>query len=205
MTEQPPAARTDLEVALAHPGAAEWTDVAHDLLEENGRMERLVADLLFVARADEGGVPVAPEVPIDLDDLVLEETARVFGSNRVGVDTRGVQGAVVSGRRDELSRVVRNLLDNAARHASSAVTVELGATGDMVTLVVEDDGPGVAPEDRERIFERFARGDDARSRGAGGTGLGLAIVREIVGRHAGRVAVEDGSSGARFVVRLPAD
>jgi signal transduction histidine kinase len=174
-------------------------------LEENRRMERLVADLLFVARADEGGLAAAPDVPIDLDDLVLEETARVFGSNRVGVDTRGVKGAVVSGRRDELSRVVRNLLDNAARHASSAVTVELGATGDTVTLVVEDDGPGVAPEDRERIFERFARGDDARSRGTGGTGLGLAIVREIVGRHAGRVAVEDGSSGARFVVRLPAD
>jgi heavy metal sensor kinase len=199
------AARTDLEVALAHPDAAEWTDVARDLLEENRRMERLVADLLYVARADESGVPAAPAGPIDLGDVVLEETARVFGSNRVGVDTRGVTGAVVSGRRDELCRVVRNLLDNAARHASSGVTVELQTAGDTVTLVVEDDGPGVAPEDRERIFERFARVDDARSRGTGGTGLGLAIVREIVGRHAGRVAIEDGSSGARFVVRLPAD
>jgi len=198
------AARTDLEVALAHPDAAEWTDVARDLLEENRRMERLVADLLFVARADET-LPSAPAVPIDLDEVVLEEAARVFGSNRVGVDTQGVSGAVVSGRRDELCRVVRNLLDNAARHASSGVTVELQTAGDTVTLVVEDDGPGVAPEDRERIFERFARVDDARSRGTGGTGLGLAIVREIVGRHAGRVAVEDGSSGARFVVRLPAD
>ncbi len=100
---------------------------------------------------------------------------------------------------------MRNLLDNAARHASSEVTVELRTNGDTVTLVVEDDGTGVAPADRERIFERFARVDDARSRPGGGTGLGLAIVREIVGRHAGRVAVEDGSSGARFVVRLPAD
>lgn len=199
------AARTDLEVALAHPDAAPWTDVARDLLEENRRMERLVADLLFVARADEAGVPAAPAVPIDLGDLVLEETARVFASNRVAVDTGGVNGAVVNGRRDELSRVVRNLLDNAARHASSGVTVELLTAADTVTLVVEDDGPGVAVEDRERIFERFARVDDARSQDTGGTGLGLAIVREIVGRHAGRVAVEDGPSGARFVVRLPAD
>jgi signal transduction histidine kinase len=198
------AARTDLEVALAHPEGTEWTEVARDVLEEHGRMEKLVGDLLFVARADEGLPPAAP-VPVDFDRVVLEETARVFGSKRVAVDTRGVHGAVVTGRRDELSRVVRNLLDNAARHASSAVTVELHTNGDTVTLVVEDDGTGVAPADRERIFERFARVDDARSRKAGGTGLGLAIVREIVGRHAGRVAVEDGSAGARFVVRLPAD
>jgi len=196
------AARTDLEVALAHPDAADWTDVARDLLEENQRMERLVADLLFVARADGSAPPLAPAAPIDLHDVVLEEATRVFGPapagvDRVQVDTRGVGGAVVNGRRDELCRVVRNLLDNAARHASSAVTVELRTAGDMVTLVVEDDGTGVAVEDRERIFERFARADDARSRGTGGTGLGLAIVR--------RVAVEDGSSGARFVVSLPAD
>jgi len=201
------AARTDLEVALAHPGGAEWTDVARDLLEENGRMERLVADLLFVARADEAGLRLAAPAPIDLHEVVVEEAARVFGSSRVAVDTSAVTGAVVLGRRDDLARAVRNLLDNAARHAASMVTVELRATDDTVTLVVEDDGPGVAPGDRERIFERFTRLDDARTRGPspGGTGLGLAIVREIVVAHAGRVAVEDGTTGARFVVTLPAD
>ncbi|MEA2973046.1 MAG: hypothetical protein QOG82_1504 [Actinomycetota bacterium] len=201
------AARTDLEVALAHPEAAAWPDVARDLLDENGRMERLVADLLFVARADEGATGRAAAMPIDLHEVVAEETARVFGSNRVRVDTSGVAGVVVSGRRDDLARAIGNLLDNASRYATAGVTVALSSSADTVTLVVEDDGRGVAPADRERIFERFTRLDDARGRRGtdGGTGLGLAIVREIVEAHGGRVTVADGSAGARFVVTLPAD
>jgi signal transduction histidine kinase len=198
------AVRTDLEVALAHPEAAEWPDVARDLLDENRRMERLVADLLFVARAD-GSAPRVPPAPVDLHDVVLEEAARALGSGRVIVDTWAVTAVVVAGRRDDLARAVRNLLDNALRHAVAQVTVGLRATEDTVTLVVEDDGPGVAPADRERIFERFTRLDFARSRAADGTGLGLAIVREIVDAHGGRVFVEDGAVGARLVVTLPAD
>ena len=112
------------------------------------------------------------------------------------------------GRRDDLARAVRNLLDNADHHATTSVMITLHNGDGTVTLTVEDDGPGVPMEDRERVFERFARLDDARARGGSGTGLGLAIVREIVEHHRGHVVVQDrpyGTSGARFVVTLPAD
>ena len=196
------AVRTDLEVALAHPEAAAWDVVARDALEENRRMERLVADLLFVARADQSAAR-SSGMPLDFHEVVLEEAARVFVSSRVAVDTSAVAGVVVKGRRDDLARAVRNLLDNASHHAMSRVTVELSESDGAVVLVVEDDGPGVPAADRERVFERFTRLDEARS--GGGTGLGLAIVREIVVAHHGRVAVEDGARGARFVVTLPGD
>ena len=207
------AVRADLEVALAHPDARPWPDVALDLLDENGHMERLVADLLFVARADDGAAPLAP-TPIDLHEVVLDEAARltVATGGKLAVDAGGVEGAFVLGRREDLARAVRNLLDNAAHHATSTVTIALtpalgNGNGDgRVTLAVEDDGAGVPAEDRVRIFERFTRLDDGRSRQAGGTGLGLAIVREIVEGHHGQVCVVDGAAGgARFLVTLPAD
>jgi signal transduction histidine kinase len=100
---------------------------------------------------------------------------------------------------------VRNLLDNARRHARHEVHVALGAQDGHVDLVVDDDGPGIAPEDRTRIFDRFTRLDEGRARDAGGTGLGLAMVDKIAERHGGAVHVEDApSGGARFAVRLPA-
>ncbi len=167
-------------------------------------MERLVADLLFVARADDPAPRPRP-APIDLHEVVVTEAARLSGWGRVDVDTTAVAGAFVLGRRDDLARVVRNLLDNAQRHAASAVRVALSSEDGVVTLAVEDDGPGVPPEHRDRIFERFARLDDARSRELGGTGLGLAIVKEVVEGHGGSVSVEQGAAGARFVVTLPAD
>jgi len=197
------AARTDLEVALAHPSSADWTATATELLAENLRMEHLVTDLLYLAKADSSGQR-APLAPVDLDDLVLREAARLRAGTAVRIDTSRVSAAAVAGRRDELARVVRNLLHNAVRHASSIVTITLRAADTQSTLVVEDDGPGVPPADRERIFERFARLDDARSVDDGGTGLGLAIAREIVEAHGGTVGVQDGSAGARFVVTLPA-
>ena len=101
--------------------------------------------------------------------------------------------------------MVRNLVDNAARHADARVEVALRDGGDHVDLIVEDDGPGIPEDQRERVFERFVRLDEARSRDAGGSGLGLAIVKEIVSAHGGTVAVSTaGLGGARFVVRLPA-
>lgn len=202
------ASRLDLEVALAHPEATIWLDTARDLLDENRRMDRLVADLLFIARADDGGAPAAPCAPVDLHDVVFDEAARLAGGRAVRIDTSGVASAFVRGRRDDLSRAVRNLLDNAEQHATSAVTVGLHNGGSTVTLVVEDDGPGVAPADRDRIFERFTRLDDARTRNGHGTGLGLAIVKEIVEHHGGRITVEGpagNAHGARFVVTLPPD
>jgi signal transduction histidine kinase len=195
-------ARAQLEVAAAHPETLPWEATAAGLLAENERMERLVTDLLFLARSDEGRTE-APRAAVDLDDLVLAETGRLRERNHVRVDISHVSAARVFGNREHLGRVVCNLLENAERHARSTVAVELAATGSEVELVVADDGPGVPPEDRERVFDRFVRLDGDRSRGHGGTGLGLAIAREIVRAHGGRIWVE-GTTGARFVVRLPA-
>ncbi len=198
-------ARTDLEVALAHPEATDWVLTGVDLLEENRRMERLVQDLLYLARADESARRPTP-TPVDLDDVVLAEAARLRGYGRIQVDTSGVAPAAVLGRREELTRAVRNLLDNAERYAATTVRVELAEAddGSWATLVVADDGPGIPPEHREVVFTRFTRLDEARDRAGGGAGLGLAIVREIVAAHGGTVVVGDATDpGARLVLRLP--
>ena len=127
------------------------------------------------------------------------------GPARPEVDSRGVSGAQLAGDRDQLTRAVRNLLDNAVRHAEASVTVTLSEDEEAITLTVADDGPGIPAGDRERIFERFTRLDEARARQAGGAGLGLAITREIVERHGGAIEVDpDHPGGARFILRLPA-
>jgi len=110
----------------------------------------------------------------------------------------------VRGDGRQLRGLVRNLLDNAARHAASRVDVRLGSAGEVAELVVLDDGPGVLAADRERIFERFVRLDDARSRDSGGAGLGLAIVAAVAAHHGGRAEVRDVAEGAAFVVSFPA-
>jgi signal transduction histidine kinase len=192
-----------LEVALAHPDRESWPAVASDALEETRRLQRLVEDLLVLARVDEpGGAP--HREPVDLDEIVMREGHLRRATGEVSLDLHRVSGGRVSGDPDQLARVVHNLLDNAARHAAHQVTVELSASGDTVTLVVADDGPGVPPEQRAEIFERFARLDEARSQDAGGTGLGLAIVKEIIEAHGGRIEVLDAPAGARFAVILPA-
>jgi signal transduction histidine kinase len=111
----------------------------------------------------------------------------------------------VEGSGRQLAQVVRNLLDNAARHANARVAVGVTTDDDEVVLSVQDDGPGIAVEDRARVFDRFTRLDAARARDAGGTGLGLALVKRIVSLHGGTVCVADtnGQAGARFEVRLP--
>ncbi|MBK9178799.1 MAG: HAMP domain-containing protein [Acidimicrobiales bacterium] len=196
------AIRTDLEVALREGDAADWPGVAGAALGETERMEHLVVDLLELARLDEVPTPV-PATPVDLDELVLAETARPSG--RIEVGTAGVSGGRVRGDREQLRRVVRNLLDNGVRHARSRVDVVVRTDGPVVVLEVVDDGPGVPPADRERVFERFARLDEGRIRTGGGYGLGLALTRSLVERHGGTVGVSDGpAGGARFVVRLPA-
>jgi len=165
-------------------------------------MERLVRGLLFLARSDEGAEPPAP-APVDLDDIVLEESRRLRPTARVRLHTESVSAAPVMGNRDELIGLVRNLLENAVRHAATTVTVELGQVNGCTRLVVRDDGPGVPPGERERIFERFVRLDAGRSRELGGAGLGLAIAREIARRHHGSIELADNREGASFVVELP--
>jgi heavy metal sensor kinase len=194
--------RQTAEVARAHPGALPEGDLVDAVLEESGRMQRLVEQLLLLTRADEGAVARAPR-DVDLDDLALAEARRVARSG-LDVDTTGVGPGRVRGDQTALAQVVRNLVDNAARHAGKALSVGVGENGAGVEVVVEDDGPGIPEEQRQRVFERFVRLDEARARDSGGSGLGLAIVKEIVAAHGGTVAVSSSDlGGARFVVRLP--
>jgi signal transduction histidine kinase len=191
-----------LEVALEHDDQTDWRSVAHDVLAEDERMARVVSDLLDLARVDEGGDTIADAPVVDLDDVVLDEVARVHGPT---VDASAVSAGRVRGRRNQLDRAVRNLLENAEHHAASRVDVALTADDGAVVLVVDDDGPGIPEADRERVFDRFTRLDEGRDRDAGGAGLGLAMVKAIVEHHGGTVAVDEGPlGGARFVVRLPA-
>lgn len=194
--------RQTAEVARAHPGALPEGELADAVLEESARMQRLVEQLLLLTRADEGAV-VRTHQDVDLDDLVLTEARRVRRTD-LTVDTSGVGGGRVRGDRTALDQVVRNLVDNAARHAESAVTVSVRDAGDDVELIVEDDGAGIPKEHRQQVFDRFVRLDEARARDAGGSGLGLAIVKEIVTAHGGTVEVSPSAKGgARFAVRLP--
>jgi signal transduction histidine kinase len=157
---------------------------------------------LYLARTD--ALPPEPATTlVDLDDIVLDEVNRLRAHAPVQIDTGAVSAAPVRGSGGELRRLIRNLLDNAVRHARTSVRVELATVGDEVVLVVQDDGPGVPAEQSTRIFERFVRLDDARPSGQG-TGLGLAIVHAIAARHGGRVALEPSVAGARLVVRLEA-
>ena len=196
------ASLADLEVALAHPGSTDWPEIASGLVTDNQRMTGLVADLLFLATSDEGGsAPVRRSV--DLDDVVISEVARVRQRAEVAIDVTGVRPVEVRANTGQLAQVVRILLDNAIRHARSKVLVQLTADATRAVLVVTDDGPGIPTEALERIFERFARLDDSRSRGTGGSGLGLAIARQIIESHGGSIVADQTFGGARFVVVLP--
>ncbi|WP_280251322.1 sensor histidine kinase [Nocardia abscessus] len=191
--------RTQLEVAQAHPKLLEVDGLIVDTI----RLEHLAADLLLLARLDAGEQPRPDRV--DLAALVHEELEHRVG-DRVAVQVAVPEQTVaVTGSRTQLARVLGNLVDNAQRHAASTVrvAVERGADG-RVVLSVADDGPGVPHAERDRIFQRFVRLDDARTRDEGGAGLGLAIVRDVVERHGGTIRVTDGApGGACFVVALP--
>ncbi len=193
--------RTQLELAVAHP-EDESPATMRSLLSEVVALDRLLDDLLLSARLESERHP--SRAPVDLDDLVLEEARRVRDASEIQVDTTEVGAGRVAGDRSQLQRVVRNLTDNAVRHARSRVRLSVRERADVTEVTVTDDGPGVSPEDHERIFERFTRLDEARSRDAGGSGLGLAIVRDIVERHGGTITLDASSHlGARFVIELP--
>ncbi len=195
--------RQHAEVALAHPDAMGAEELARVVLVEEERLQRLIEDLLLLARLDETAAPRRAEA-VDVDDLVLAEVERLRGATRLTIDTTGIAAARIVGDPGQLERAIRNLTENAARHATTTVAVRLGEQGGAAILVVDDDGPGIAEADRERVFERFERLDDARDRRSGGAGLGLAIVREVVTAHGGTVHVGSGSlGGARLEVRLP--
>ncbi len=190
--------RTQLEVGAAHPDLLDVEGAVQDTV----RLQQLATDLLLLARLDAGERP--GEARVALGALVREELAQPQrGPHPVRLGE--MADGEVTGSRAQLARVVINLLQNAQRHADSEVGVSVReireADGRWVELEVDDDGPGVPEAERERIFERFVRLDDARSRDEGGAGLGLAIARDVATRHGGTLTV---GGGSRFVLRLPA-
>ncbi len=223
--------QAQLEVLSAHPDGR-WPEVVAEVLSETQRLSRLVEDLLSLARSDR---PEAHRAwaNVDLDELVLAEVRWLRAQPGLAVDASGVSAGRVRGDPDQLRRVIRNLCDNAARHATGRIRLELRSVAAVgpawaprpsgttalagapaspaagaVELVVSDDGPGIPTEDRLRVFDRFVRLDEARNRLQGGSGLGLAIVAEIIAIHGGEVWVEDASwggvaRGAAFHARFP--
>jgi signal transduction histidine kinase len=195
--------RQHAEVALSHPNETPLEELAEVVLEEDLRLQRVVEDLLLLTKMDEGTLRLRTE-PVDLDDLVFEEAGRLRSSTELRVETSAVSVGRVLGDREQLGRLVRNLTDNAVRHSRGTVALSLHQDDGTAVLNVDDDGEGIPPSDRERIFERFVRLEEARDRDSGGSGLGLAIVAEIAAAHGGNVAVHDAPlGGARFVVQLP--
>ena len=167
-------------------------------------MQRLVDDLLLLAQHDNPDDHIYATGPlVDLDDIVLEQAQRSSATTKI--DTSRVSAGQVRCNPDHLVQIVRNLLDNALRHAESTIALTVQEQGAEVALHIDDDGEGINPADRERVFERFARTDDARARHHGGTGLGLAIVADLIQRYDGDVTVEDSPTlgGARFTVTFP--
>ena len=191
--------RTQLEVQLAHPDRIDWQTTCENAVLDVTRMQDLVADLLLLSRLD-AEQPVERE-RIAMADLVTEHvSARVPG---IQLDVAIEATPVVEGHPGRLDRVLRNLVDNAEQHARSRVTITLTAHDGQSVLVVADDGPGIPPEDRERVFDRFVRLDEDRSRDDGGSGLGLAIAAEIAREHGGTLAATDSEHGASLEFRLP--
>ncbi len=196
------ALRADLEISLAHPDRADWPTTASDSLSDVERLQTLTEDLLTLARLDDARR--ANHQPVDLGDLVVEESAHLRRRD-LEVQLDVASGLVVDGDLAQLRRMVRNLIANAEQHTASHVGIHAARSGNDVRLTISDDGPGIPPSDRSRVFERFVRLDDARTRDTGGTGLGLAIVEQVVTAHHGRVTIEDAEpAGATFTVFLPA-
>jgi signal transduction histidine kinase len=190
-----------LEVAEAHPELLDAELAVDTLLPEAHRMRVLIEDLLLLARADERNLLVRKE-EVPLDELAEVEAVRV---RRDGCTIHtAISPARLIGDRAAVARVVRNLVDNAVRHAESRVDMHVCSQDSNVILTVSDDGPGIAPADRTRVFERFVRLDSDRARSGGGTGLGLAIVAEVVAAHGGTVTIDDHfGGGTTLIVTLP--
>jgi signal transduction histidine kinase len=182
---------------------------ALDLLaNEVDRFRQLVEDLLDIARSDAGANSARPPVPFaQLVRRTCAAHADLFDRpvERALIIDPATEDALVLGDKRRLVRVLVNLLENGRRHGGGVTSTRLTASGDALLLTVEDEGPGIPPEDREHIFERFSRGAGSGQRAAaGGTGLGLALVREHVLAHDGQVSAIPGARGGAAVrVSLP--
>lgn len=197
--------RQHAELAQRYPQATSLETLSDTVQAEGERMQQLVEGLLLLAKLDEG--QRYSDNAIDLDDLLFAEASRLRRATTLAIDSSQVQPARFHGNAQLLGRVIRNLSENAARHATSRIRLSLFKNeAGWLLLEVEDDGAGVPVAQREAIFERFARLDESRNRDLGGSGLGLAIVQQIATSYTGKVWVEDSElGGAKFVLQLPAD
>jgi signal transduction histidine kinase len=191
-----------LEVADAHPELLDAELAIDTLLPEAHRMRMLIEDLLLLARADEQSLVMRKEL-VPLDELAEVEAAHVRRDAGCTIHT-AISPAGLIGDQAAVSRVIRNLVDNAVRQAKSRVDIHVGSRDGAAILTVSDDGRGIAPADRARVFERFVRLDSDRARSGGGAGLGLAIVAEVVAAHGGTVTIDDRpGGGTNMIVVLP--
>jgi signal transduction histidine kinase len=192
-----------LEVAEADPTGQAWQELSRLMGAETERMGRLVEDLLLLAKADDAGLRMQ-RTDVDLDDLVEAEVQRLRRSAPDLTVTGEIHPVRISGDPARLSQLIRNLVDNAARAAHSAVRLTASAADGVAVLTVEDDGDGIPEADRQRVFERFVRLDSSRARSSGGSGLGLSIVREITKAHGGSITLAPGADGGTTAtVTLP--
>jgi len=192
-----------VEIATADPSGAVWHQMKDVLSEETARMSYLVEDLLTLAKTNDGGHKFE-QSDVDLDDVVDQEIRRLRSTSRRQI-TAELSPARIKGDARRLAQVLRNVLDNAERHALSRITVRLSISADAAVVTVDNDGDPVPEADRERIFERFVRLDENRSREGGGSGLGLSIAAGIMAAHHGSIRASDGPAGeCRFELTFPA-
>ena len=194
--------RASLDVARSIGGNEAWAEAESVLSDEVDRMTRLVSDLLLLAKADEGAMPLH-RTYVDLDDLVANEARRLRSQTALNVITR-IEPVQVVADPERLAQALRNLVDNSVRFAAREIHLSVAATSDGALMTVEDDGPGIPPADRESVLGRFVRLDDHRARDHGGAGLGLSIANEIAGLHGGKILVGTSSmGGAQMSVLVP--
>lgn len=191
-----------LEIAAADPSGDTWRELQNMLSGETARMHYLVDDLLTLAKANDGGIRITA-TDVDLDDVLANEIQRLRSLTTHSINASLVP-ARITGDAQRLGQVLRNVLDNANRHARSTITVKLSTAPDGVRVLIDNDGDPIPEADRERIFERFVRLDQSRSRESGGSGLGLAIAAGIMAAHHGTITTAQAPSGdCRFELYLP--
>ncbi len=192
-------------MALHYPDRTNWPEVVRGALGDAERLDQLTEDLLLLADLD-NHTPSASRT-VELGTLAHKAVAqaRRHAPDSVQIDCPASDNVTVHGDARQLERLLRNLLDNAVRHARSHVLVTVSAHAATALIEVSDDGPGIPAEHREKIFERFTRLDASRNRTSGGTGLGLAIAREVTHHHRGTLTLSEQPpvAGAHFVAALP--
>jgi signal transduction histidine kinase len=200
------AIRLSLEVGLSHPDRAPWPDIARRAARQSQRLEQLIAQLLVLAKSDAGQLGSRRQ-PVDLAALLADIRASAPApAPDVSIDIAVAPGTTTTGNPEELSRMFRNLVDNAARYARHRVLITAVREADDIAVHISDDGPGIPAAERERVFARFVRLDPSRGHASGSAGLGLAIARDIATAHRATITLTEAEGGGtRAVITLAGD